>query len=68
MLTGAVLAIAWTDDGLRIAAGGEGKDVFAKALISESGTKVGDLFGPSKTVITLDVRPKPYRLVMGGEG
>lgn len=68
MLTGAVIAIAWTDDGQRITAAGEGKDMFAKAILADSGSKIGDLFGPSKTVITMDMRPKPYRLVLGGEG
>ena len=39
MLTGAVQTIAWTDDGTRLTAAGEGKDVFAKAIIADSGSK-----------------------------
>jgi WD40 repeat protein len=67
MLAGSVQSIAWTDDGQRICAGGEGKDMFVKAVLADSGSKVGDVFGPSKSVLTLDVKPKPYRLVVGGE-
>lgn len=67
MLGGAVHTLSFTDDSQRICAAGEGKDMFAKAVLIDSGSKVGDLFGPSKTVITMDIRPKPYRLVMGGE-
>ena len=67
MLGGSVFAIAWTDDGMRIAAGGDGKDMLAKAVLADSGTKVGDLFGPSKTVTSIDLKQKPYRLVLSGE-
>lgn len=67
MLAGPVHTIAWTDDGVRISAAGEGKDMLAKAVLAESGTKIGDLFGPTKTVMSMDIRPKPYRLVMCGE-
>lgn len=67
MLAGPVHAIAWTDDGARIAAGGEGQDMLAKAVLADSGTKIGDLFGPSKAVNSITIRPKPYRLVLCGE-
>jgi hypothetical protein len=56
MITGSVLGISWTDDGQRIAAAGEGKDSFAKAVLADSGTKIGDLFGPSKNITTIDIR------------
>ena len=68
MLPAPVLSIAWTDDGQRIVAAGEGKDVFAKAVLAESGTKVGDLFGPTKAINSIDIKSKPYRLIMAGEG
>jgi len=67
MLAGAVNTIAWTDDGQRLSAAGEGKDMFAKAVLADSGTKIGDLYGPTKTVTSVDIKPKPYRLVMSGE-
>ena len=41
--------------------------MFAKAILADSGSKLGDIFGPSKTVTTLTVKPKPYRLILGGE-
>lgn len=41
--------------------------MFAKAVLVDSGSKVGDIFGPSKMVTTLDIKQKPYRLIMGGE-
>ena len=67
MLAGPVHAIAYTDDGQRMAAGGEGKDMLAKAILADSGTKIGDIFGPSKPVLSLDIKPKPYRLILSGE-
>lgn len=67
MLAGAVYSIVFTDDGQRIIAAGEGKDMFAKAILADSGSKIGDIFGPSKTITTIDVKPKPYRLILGGE-
>ena len=67
MIPGAVQTISWTDDSVRIFAAGEGKDSFAKAVIAESGSKLGDIFGPTRPVISSDLKQKPYRLVMGGE-
>lgn len=67
MLNAAVKAIAWTDDGQRLSAAGEGKEVFAKAVLADSGTKIGDLFGPSKAINSIDIKQKPYRLIMSGE-
>ena len=67
MLAGSVYAIAWTEDGQRLTAGGEGKDMLAKAVLADSGTKIGDLFGPSKAVTSMDIKQKPYRLVLSGE-
>jgi WD40 repeat protein len=67
ILSGSVQTVAWTDDGQRLAAAGEGKDLFAKAILADSGSKIGDLFGPTKTVTTMDIKQKPYRLIMSGE-
>lgn len=58
MLAGPVHTIAWTEDGVKISAAGEGKDSLAKAVLASSGTKVGDLFGPSKTVMSMEIRGK----------
>lgn len=67
LLTGAVQQITWTDDSQRLAGVGEGKDIFAKAVIADSGSKLGDLFGPTKNILTVDIKKKPYRLAMAGE-
>lgn len=71
MLAAPVASIAWSEDGRHISAGGDGKDQFAKAILAESGTKQGDIFGPSKRVITIDLKqtgPKTQKLLVGGEG
>ena len=41
--------------------------MFAKAVLAESGSKVGELYGPTKNVISIDIKQKPYRLIMSGE-
>jgi len=41
--------------------------MFAKAVLVESGSKVGDLFGPTKFVNTIDIKQKPYKAIIGGE-
>jgi hypothetical protein len=56
MLAAGVSSIAWTEEGKHIAAGGDGKDQFAKAVLTDSGTKQGDLFGPTKKVISIDIK------------
>lgn len=70
MLAAPVSSIAWSEDGKHISAGGEGKDQFAKAILTESGTKQGDIFGPTKRVISIDMKqtgPKTLKLLVGGE-
>ena len=39
MLAAPVASIAWSEEAKYIAGGGDGKDVFAKAVLTESGTK-----------------------------
>jgi hypothetical protein len=46
---------------------GEGKDLFAKAVVFDTGSKVGDLNGPTKGLLAVDIKQKPYKLIMGGE-
>jgi WD repeat-containing protein 1 (actin-interacting protein 1) len=65
MVAGRANAIAFSEDGKGLITGGEGKDAYAKAVITESGTKQGDLFGPTNTVNSIDVKGK--RLIIGGE-
>lgn len=53
---GSVLSQAWTDDSNRIVGVGEGKDLFAKAIVYDTGSKVGDLNGPTKGLLTVDIK------------
>ncbi len=39
ILAASVNTIAWSEDGTKLTAAGDGKDMFAKAVIAESGTK-----------------------------
>jgi WD40 repeat protein len=41
--------------------------MLVKAVLADSGTKIGDVFGPTKTVLSMDIKPKPYRLIISGE-
>jgi WD40 repeat protein len=66
LIQGEIIDQAWTDDSARIAGVGEGKDIFAKAVVATTGSKAGDLNGPTKELLSVAIRPKPYRLVMGG--
>lgn len=67
MVAGPVYGLCFTDDGQRFAAGGQGSGMLAKAVLTSSGTKQGDINGPTATVTTIDIKPKPYRMAMGGE-
>jgi len=70
MLAAPVSSIAWSEDGKHISAGGDGKDQFAKAILTETGTKQGDIIGPTKRVISIDLKqtgPKSMKLLVGGE-
>ena len=68
-LSGAVDDIAWSDDGQRIVACGDGRgSVFAKAFMWDTGNAVGDISGATKRVNSVDFKPgRPYRVVAGSE-
>lgn len=60
--------IAWSDDSKRIVCCGEGKDIFAKALMWDSGSSLGEVIGHSKFVNSIDFKQnRPYRVVTGSE-
>lgn len=64
----AIYDIAWSSDGQRLVAVGEGLETFGKAFIWNTGNSIGDILGHSKTVLSADFRPvRPFRLVSGGE-
>lgn len=66
MLMGEVQAISFSEDGKQLVAVGQGKDFMAKCVMTESGTKQGDMFGPTKTLISVDIS-KSKRIAMSGE-
>jgi WD40 repeat protein len=48
--------------------GGEGKTFFAKVILVDSGSSIGDLIGVSHKVLCCDLRPaRPFRIALGGE-
>lgn len=66
--SGSVYDIAWTSDNQRVAIVGDGKEVFAKVFLIESGSKVGDLNMIGKKVLSVDIRrERPFRLATAGE-
>lgn len=67
LLTGPINAITWTDDSQRVAIAGDGKDAFSKAIAWDTGSKVGDVIGPTKQILALDIKKRPFRMVTGGE-
>lgn len=56
MLGQAVKEITWTEDGLRVAAVGYGKDFYMKVIMAESGTKMGDIAGPTQNAHSADMK------------
>ncbi|XXQ38900.1 WD domain, G-beta repeat [Plasmodiophora brassicae] len=63
-----VLDLAWSDDGKRIVAVGDGTDSFAKAFLWDSGSTVGDITNHSKRILSVDIRQvRPYRVATASE-
>ena len=62
--------IAWTEDSKRIVVTGTGNDVYARAILWDSGSSCGDLAsgGHIKRCNTCDIKQqRPYRLATGSE-
>lgn len=67
-ISGAIKDISWTEDSKRIAVCGEGREKYAAAFLWDTGSSVGDLKGPAKTVNSIDIKQnRPYRLAMASE-
>jgi WD40 repeat protein len=68
-LSGAIDDIAWSDDGQRIVASGDGRgNAFAKVFMWDAGTTVGEITGMTKRVNSVDFKPgRPYRIATGSE-
>eukprot|EP01092_Planopodium_desertum_P004642 TRINITY_DN2001_c1_g2_i1.p1 TRINITY_DN2001_c1_g2~~TRINITY_DN2001_c1_g2_i1.p1 ORF type:complete len:602 (-),score=110.03 TRINITY_DN2001_c1_g2_i1:51-1856(-) len=57
-LAGTINDLAWSDDSKRIVAVGDGKELFGRAFMFDSGTRAGDITGHSKAIQSVDVRHK----------
>ncbi len=67
-INGAIADVAWSPDGQRIVAVGEGTDKFGHAFIMDTGTSVGEIGGHNKRITSCDFKPtRPFRVVTGGE-
>ena len=68
-LSGAVDDLAWSEDGQRIVACGDGRGgVFARVFMWDSGNQLGDASGPTKRVLSCAFRPsRPFRVVTASE-
>lgn len=62
-----IMDIAWTDDSSRFVAVGQGQGVYSKAVNAETGSGVGEAIAASKTLYSVDIKKKPYKLAAGGE-
>jgi hypothetical protein len=68
VLGGAIKDIAWTGDNQRLVVAGEGKTYFAKGILIDTGSSLGDISGIAKPLNCCDLRrDRPYRLAVGGE-
>lgn len=68
VLGGAIRDIAWTGDNQRLVFAGEGKTYFAKGILLDTGSSLGDISGVSKPLNACDLRrDRPFRLAVGGE-
>lgn len=65
---GSVLDIAWSPDGARICAVGDGKQDRAKVFAWDSGNTVGKIDGHAKAILTCSYRPeRPFSIITGSE-
>jgi WD repeat-containing protein 1 (actin-interacting protein 1) len=66
ILNGAVRDIAWSEDSERLAIVGEGRGDFA-AVITVSGSNLGEITGHIQNVVTCDFRKtRPFKVFTGG--
>eukprot|EP01120_Amphizonella_sp_Union-15-10_P001857 TRINITY_DN11_c0_g1_i1.p1 TRINITY_DN11_c0_g1~~TRINITY_DN11_c0_g1_i1.p1 ORF type:complete len:597 (-),score=132.66 TRINITY_DN11_c0_g1_i1:100-1890(-) len=68
VIGGPILDLAWDSESKRILAVGEGRGVYAKAILADGGNSVGEISGHSKVITTGDIKPsRPFRAVTGSE-
>ncbi|XP_075714239.1 WD repeat-containing protein 1 [Rhinoderma darwinii] len=65
---GKIKDIAWTEDSKRIAAVGEGREMFGAVFLWDTGSSVGEITGHNKVINSVDIKQtRPYRLVTGSD-
>ncbi len=67
-LSGSVTDIAWSPDSQRIVAVGEGREMFGRVFMWDSGTSVGEITGHSKKISSVDFKQtRPFRIATCGD-
>ncbi|XP_062838145.1 WD repeat-containing protein 1 isoform X1 [Anolis carolinensis] len=65
---GKIKDIAWTEDSKRIAAVGEGREIFGAVFLWDTGSSVGEIIGHNKVINSVDIKQtRPYRLATGSD-
>jgi len=68
MFGGAILDIAWSADNQRVVAVGDGREIFGKVIMWDSGNSVGEIGGHAKKVNSCAFKQtRPFRICTGGE-
>lgn len=63
-----VLDIAWSDDGQRVVAVGEGSEKYGRVFGWDTSNNLGEISGHNKTLLACDFKPgRPYRIATGSE-
>lgn len=67
-LSGAIKDIAWSADSARLVVCGEGKEIFATAIMWDTGSTVGEITGHTKPINSVDFRAdRPFRIATASE-
>lgn len=68
MLGGPIKDLAWSGDSQRLLGVGDGRELFAKVVMWDSGNSVGDVAGHTKVINTCSFKPtRPFRLITGSD-
>lgn len=65
---GAILDIAWSADNARVCAVGDGREIYGKVIMWDSGNSVGEISGHTKKANSCAFKStRPFRICTGGE-